>query len=73
MNDAPRRLHSADANGSFVSPFGPARKPRKWLLVAVVAWAVFIPGATFNKGAIRVDVHVTLEVQGEAGVRVGPG
>ena len=41
--------------------------------MAIAAWAVHHPGFTIDHGGLNMNVHVTVQVQGEAGVSVGPG
>jgi hypothetical protein len=41
--------------------------------MAVVAWFVSSPCLTIQKMELSMDVQITLQVRGEAGVGVGPG
>lgn len=43
------------------------------LLVAIAAWTALSMEATIEPVEVNMDVHVRIEVQGEAGVRVALG
>jgi hypothetical protein len=57
--------------------FGWTRKLRKGLFAALIAWvapslSLTVPNMVF-KLEVDMRTHVAIEVQGDAGVRVGPG
>jgi len=50
-----------------------AKRLRKVIALAVVAWFAQSPCLTIKQMEISMDAKITLKVHGEAGVGVGPG
>lgn len=45
----------------------------RWPVAVVMAWAAFQLGLTITAWEVRMDIHVAIEVRGEARGAVGPG
>ena len=72
----PEQVHRCAARGMSHPGVGWVRKRRNLLLAAIIAWSAASPGlTTISTMEVSMEAHVKacLEVQGEVGVRVGPG